>query len=139
MKKYLNRIALVGLVASGSAAAMDTEVDVYTSHECGDTDAEVEKGAGESESLRVFFNDFGVQLDHKGIKSKDCRIEAKIKIPAGMQFRAVEAAIEGVYQTDKYTKGLVELSINLTKPMLEAFGILNSKKTLKEILLAMLR
>src|SRR6478736_766184 len=44
------------------------------------------------ESLRVFFNDFFLQTNAAGTSSKNCILDATVRIPAGYRFRPVSAA-----------------------------------------------
>lgn len=49
------------------------------------------------ESLRVFFQDFTLSAESPGDYAKNCRLDARVAIPAGYRFRPLSAAAEGSY------------------------------------------
>lgn len=80
---------------------------VFFSEECGPADYNVANfGQGPSaedgqmvmnEALEIGFMDLGVMTSEPGRKSVDCFVEVDVEVPAGKQFRAVGAYVEGTY------------------------------------------
>ncbi|MFW7379218.1 MAG: DUF4360 domain-containing protein [Oligoflexus sp.] len=96
------------------------------SFDCGSVDRQVRNFGMSSdgfhnESLQVYFQDFVLQNEGVGYQAKNCELNATIKVPAGMQFRAVSAEMAGVFQMAEDAKGSASLFYQLSPMQTEAF------------------
>ncbi|MBU2706750.1 DUF4360 domain-containing protein [Zooshikella marina] len=71
------------------------------------------EGPIKEESLRVYFNDLGVQTESRGVISRKCHLEAEIKVPKGHQFRAISGALDGYYYLIDQANGYARFDYTL--------------------------
>jgi hypothetical protein len=105
--KLLNTLAVVfclyPILAHAESPVIESPVIVTNySYFCGNVDQFVTKSTPnpdgtKSQSLVLQFDDFSVSQEGPGSNTKDCRIKASIKVPAGKRFSAVSATAHGVH------------------------------------------
>lgn len=128
---------ILGIAQGASGSDINVKIEGFTfSSGCGmDELKPVTQGVPVSEfddpsidafgrSCRVYFKDFKALLDFDaGYEySKNCHMKAKIRIPAGVQFRATQAELHGVYDLADYAEGSAELSYTLDATNAKAYN-----------------
>lgn len=131
--KASNLISLSLFLATGLAQAnpMAKVKNIWTSPECGSVQSDVltlpeydEPGQNISgEALRVFFDEFHLDASAAGNHRKECKLNAKVEVPAGYRFRALLASAQGSYSiapADR-SQGGIEVSYTVNPMNLSAY------------------